>query len=76
VLSWQGGQLEGTEVQVDVSSGIMDCVLFTFKKSSAHSLWVSVVWHLSLPIMNSFNKTEAAISQSRLRCLRAFAFLS
>jgi len=25
---------------------------------------VAVVWHLSIPLMNSFNKTEAAISHA------------
>jgi len=29
--------------------------------SSAHALGASVVWHLLLPLMNSFNKPEAAV---------------
>ena len=33
-------------------------------------------WHLSLPLMNSFNKIEAAIFPCRLCLLRAFPFLS
>jgi len=32
---------------------------------------VSVVWHLSLPLMNSFNKTEAAFCP----CMLWFLFL-
>jgi len=35
----------------------------------------SVVWHLSLPLMNRFNKTEAAIFPSRLYFLRVFPFI-
>jgi len=30
-----------------------------------------VVWHLSLPLMNSFNKTEAAVFSFRPCFLRA-----
>ena len=36
------------------------CV-YIWKQSSAHALGASVVWHLSLPLMNRFNKAEAAI---------------
>jgi len=55
----------------------MDCMLFTFKKkSSAHAVGASVVWHLSLSLMNSFNKTKAAIFLCRLCFLRVFPFLS
>ena len=36
----------------------------------------SVVWHHSLPLMNSFNKTEAAVFSYRLCFLRAFSFIS
>ena len=36
----------------------------------------SVVWHLSLPLMNTFNKTETAIFPCRLCFLRAFPFIS
>ena len=36
----------------------------------------SVVWHHSLLLMNSFNKTEAAVFACRLCFLRAFPFIS
>ena len=36
----------------------------------------SVVWHHSLPLMYSFNKTEAAVFSCRLCFLRAFPFIS
>jgi len=35
-----------------------------------------VVWHHSLPLVNSFNKTEAAVFPCRLCFLRAFPFIS
>ena len=35
----------------------------------------SVVWHHSLLLMNSFNKTEAAVFSCKLCFLRAFAFI-
>jgi len=35
-----------------------------------------VVWHHSLLLMNSFNKTEAAVFSCRLCFLRAFPFIS
>jgi len=35
-----------------------------------------VVWHLLSPLMNSFNKTEAAIFLCRLCFLRVFPFIS
>jgi len=35
-----------------------------------------VVWHHALPLMNSFNKTEAAVFSCRLCFLRAFPFIS
>ena len=35
-----------------------------------------MVWHHSLPLMNSFNKTEAAVFSCRLCFLRAFLFIS
>ena len=35
-----------------------------------------MVWHHSLPLMNSFNKTEAAVFSCRLCLLRAFPFIS
>ena len=34
------------------------------------------MWHHSLPLMNSFNKTEAAVFSCRLCFLRAFPFIS
>jgi len=44
------------------SSGINDCMfVYIWKRSSAHALGASVVWHFSLPLMKSFNKTEAAV---------------
>ena len=61
-----------------LSSGIMDCtcVLLTFKNSVPRMRYVaSVVWHLSLTLMNSFNKTEASISRCRLCFLRTTIFL-
>ena len=36
----------------------------------------SMVWHHSLLLMNSFNKTEAAVFSFRLCFLRAFPFVS
>jgi len=51
----------------------MGCMLLTLENSSAHAL---VVWHLLLPLMNSFNKTDAAIFMYRLRFHGAFPFLS
>ena len=38
-------------------------------------LGASVVWHHSLLLMNSFNKTEAAVFSCRLCFLRAFPFI-
>jgi len=34
-------------------------MLFKFENKT-HALRASVVWYLSLPLMNSFNKTDAA----------------
>jgi len=51
-------------------------VVNIWEKSSAHALGVSVVWHLSLPLMNSFNKTEAAFFSCMQCFLRAFPFIS
>ena len=42
------------------SSGIIDIMLFTFEFRSC-AKGVSVVLHLLLPLMNSFNKTDAAV---------------
>jgi len=47
-----------------------------WKWSSAHALGASVVWHHSLLLINSFNKTEAAVFSCRLCFLRAFPFIS
>ena len=38
----------------------MWCVVFYFVLKKVHVLGASVVWYLSLLLMNSFNKTEAA----------------
>jgi len=51
-------------------------MLFT-KKRSAHALGgASMMWHHSLLLMNSFNKTEAAVFSYRLCFLRVFHFIS
>ena len=43
------------------STQIIDCLLFTFEnRVLLMRYWASVVWCLSIPWMNSFNKTEAA----------------
>jgi len=47
-----------------------------FLRLATRALWASVVWHHSLPLMNSFNKTEAAVFSCRLCFLRAFPFIS
>jgi len=48
--------------------------LFTFENRVPLMLyWASFVWHFSLPLMNSFNKTEAGI---RLCFRMAYPFLS
>jgi len=36
-------------------------VVFIRKSSSANALGASVVWHITLPMINKFNKTETAI---------------
>ena len=56
-------------------SGIMECtcMLFTFEKRVPLMRYgSSVVLHHSLPLMNSFNKTEAAVFSCMLCFLRAF----
>ena len=54
------------------SSGIIDCMfVFIWKWSSGYALGASVVWHLSFPLTNSFNKTEAAVFAFRPCFLRA-----
>ena len=59
------------------SSGIMDCMLFTFEnKVPLMRQGASVVLHLSLPLMKSVNKTEAAVFPYRLYFLSAFSFRS
>ena len=50
-------------------------VVYIWKWSSAHALGASVVWHHWLLLMNSFNKTEAAVFSCRLCFLRAFPFI-
>jgi len=43
------------------SSGIMDCMMFTFEyRVQLMHLGASVLGHHALPLMNSFNKTKAA----------------
>ena len=59
------------------SSGIMDCMLFTFEnRVPLMRQGASVVWHLSLPLMNNFNKIETAIFPCRMCFLQAFHFSS
>ena len=61
------------------SSDIMECTctLFTFENGvPLMRQGASVVWHKSLLLMNSFNKTEAAVFSCRLCFLRAFPFIS
>jgi len=51
--------------------------LFTFENRLSLIRWkASVEWHLSLPLMNSFNKTDADIFHMQTVLLRAFPFLS
>ena len=60
-------------------SGIMECtcMLFTFENGvPLMRQGASVVWHHSLLLINSFNKTEAAVFSYRLCFLRAFPFIS
>jgi len=45
------------------------------KKNSAHALGASEAWHLSLPLMISFNKTEAAIFPMKSMLPGGFQFL-
>ena len=56
--------------------GVYMHVVYIWKWNSAHALGASVVWHHSLLLMNSFNKTEAAVFSCRLCFLRAFPFIS
>jgi len=59
------------------SSGVMVCMLFTFITSvPLMSSGASVVWHLLLPLMNSFNKTEAAFSPMQVMLSWDFSFSS
>ena len=61
------------------SSGIMECtcMLFTFENGvPLMRKGASVVWHHSLLLMNSFNKTEDVVFSCRLCFLRAFPFIS
>jgi len=52
-------------------------MLFTFENGVPPMRYgASVVWHHSLLLMNSFNKTEAAVFTCRLCFLRAFPFIS
>jgi len=60
------------------SSGIMDCRLFGFEnRVFAHALKAaSVVWYHSLPLMNSFKKTEAATFPMQAMLYKDNSFLS
>jgi len=51
------------------------CCLHLKKEFRSSSRGLSVVWHISLPLMNSFNKTEAAVVPWMLCFLRAFPFI-
>ena len=60
-------------------SGIMECtcMLFTFENGvSLMRQNASVVWHHSLLLINSFNKTEAAVFSCRQCFLKSFSFIS
>ena len=53
------------------------CMLFTFENGVPLLCYgASVVWHYSLLLMNSFNKTEAAVFLCRLCFQGAFPFIS
>ena len=49
--------------------GVYMYVVYIRKWSSAHALGASVVWHHLLLLMNSFNKTKAAVFSCRLSLL-------
>ena len=54
---------------------VMKCILFTFENIvSLLSQRASLVRHLLLPLIISFNKTEAAVFPCRLRFLRDFRY--
>ena len=60
-----------------LSSVTIDFMLFTFgNRVPIMRYGASVVWHLSLPLIKSFNKTEAAICSWRLCFLRPLPFIS
>ena len=50
------------------------CCLQYKTKSAVHALVAPIEWHFSFPLMNSFNKTKAAISPFKLCCHRTFPF--
>ena len=55
------------------SSGIMECVLFTFQNGvPLMRLGASVVWNLLLPL-NNINKTEAALFSIQAMLSRDFS---
>jgi len=61
------------------SSGIMDCtwMLFTFENGVLLMRYgASMVWHHSLLLMNSFNKTEAAVFFIKAMLPEGFLFIS
>ena len=52
-------------------------MLFTFENGVPPMRYgASVVWHHSLLLVNSYNKTEVAVFSCRLCFLRAFPFIS
>ena len=58
------------------SWGVHVCCLHLKMEFRSCARVASVVWHLSLLLMNSFNKTEAAVFSCSLCFLRAFPFIS
>ena len=57
------------------SLGIMACMLLTFEERVPLMRYgASVEWHLSLPLMNSFNKTEAAFFSVQAMLSEGFPF--
>jgi len=61
------------------SSGIMECIcmLFTFENGVPLMRYgASVVLHHSFPLMDIFNKTEAAVFSCMLCFLRVIPFIS
>ena len=56
---------------------ILDCFLFSFEnRDLLMRQGASELWHISLPLMNSFNKTEAAIFPMPSMLSQDFPFFS